>query len=82
MIIEHINTELGNQIIADLRQAGWRKTKEYSPMAFDKGIDYDSVTLVLGEQTLEFEWSNWFEWSVSGSGQAIQALAQQYGLKS
>ncbi|WP_223788329.1 hypothetical protein [Marinicella meishanensis] len=79
--IEHIRTEVGNQIIADLKQTGWRKTQEYSPLAFDKGIDYDSLTLTKGAETLEFEWSNWFEWSISGPADRLQQLQQQYALK-
>jgi len=36
--VEGLATELGNQIIEDLIQAGWKKIHEYSPLAFDLGL--------------------------------------------
>ncbi len=80
MKLEHINTELGNQILKDLLQAGWKKSQEYNVLAFDKGIDFDSYTLIRGEAQLEFEWTNWFEWEVTGPKHVIQALMERYEL--
>lgn len=80
MKIAYIETELGNRIIEDLLQAGWKKAKEYSVLAFDKGIDYDSYTLKKDQAKLKFEWTNWFEWEVTGSKPAIEALIKTYEL--
>ncbi len=43
-IIE-LDTDYGIKIIDDLKSKGWKQTKQYSPFAFDKGIDFDSYTL-------------------------------------
>ena len=80
MKIEGIKTETGNQIIEALLQAGWQQTKAYSPLAFDKGIDYDSYTLQKGSCELTFEWSNWFEWEVTGPAKELEKLIEQFGL--
>lgn len=40
-----IKTEIGNKFFEDLIDEGWKKTHEYSPFAFDKGIDFDSYVL-------------------------------------
>ena len=80
MKITHIETELGDSILESLRKNGWKKHKEYSWLAFDKGIDYDSYSLKKGNLRLEFEWTNWFEWEVSGSREAIEDIARAYDL--
>ncbi len=80
MKIAYIETELGNQIIENLLKSGWKKTKEYNVLAFDKGIDFDSYTLKKGSAQLKFEWTNWFEWEVTGSKPAIEALIKTYEL--
>ncbi len=80
MKIEHINTDLGNQIIEDLLKSGWEKVKEYSLLAFDKGIDYDSYTLKKDGSKLKFEWTNWFEWELKGSTKDINELIVRYQL--
>lgn len=81
MKLENIDTELGNTILKDLRKSGWRKTKEYSWLAFDKGIDFDSYTLKKDGQKLYFEWTNWFEWEITGSESTLAAIAKEYQLK-
>ncbi len=80
MKIKDIKTELGNQIIDDLLKDGWKKVKEYSLLAFDKGIDYDSYTLKKGWSKLKFVWDNWFEWEINGSAKDINALIDRYQL--
>ncbi|WP_421850053.1 hypothetical protein [Marinomonas sp.] len=67
MIIENIETEKGNILIDKLKREGWKLKSQYSPFAFDKGIDYDCYELVLGNKTIVLEWDNWFEWSLTGS---------------
>lgn len=81
MKIKDINTELGNQIIEDLIKDGWKKAKEYSLFAFDKGIDYDSYTLKKGWSKIKFTWDNWFEWEIKGSSEDINELIDRYQLK-
>lgn len=78
--IECLETALGNRILEALRQRGWKCTQEYWPLAFDKGIDFDSYTFEKGEQRLYFEWTNWFEWEVTGTSPALEDLARAYGL--
>ncbi len=78
--IVHIETELGNQIIEALLKAGWKKAKAYHVLAFDKGIDFDSYTLKQDGSQLHFEWTNWFEWEVTGSRHAVEALIKTYDL--
>jgi hypothetical protein len=50
MKIEFIDTDIGDKIIDDLKESGWRLVDEY-PMVFDKGIDYDFYTLELGNKS-------------------------------
>ncbi len=79
-IIE-LDTDYGIKIIDDLKSKGWKQTKQYSPFAFDKGIDFDSYTLKKSGLKLKFEWCNWFEWEVTGSSNALESLAVEYSLK-
>jgi hypothetical protein len=81
MILENIETELGNTILAQLKSEGWKRKSQYSPFAFDKGIDYDSYTLKKDGQELFFEWDNWFEWKVSGPEDVLGVLAQRFAIK-
>lgn len=81
MKIIDIETEEGEDLIKALRKEGWKKTKEYSWLAFDKGIDFDSYTLKKGSHHLVFEWTNWFEWEISGSLPALEEIARKYQLK-
>lgn len=80
MKIINLPTIKGNAIIHILRREGWTKTKEYSWLAFDKGIDFDSYELHKDGQLLAFTWTNWFEWEVTGSCIAVSNLAQAYCL--
>lgn len=81
MKIEYIETEKGNEILDQLRTDGWKLTDQYNRLAFDKGIDFDSYTLTKGNETLYFEWSNWFEWTIQGSNIEIENLISKYKLK-
>lgn len=77
----YLETAAGNEIIDDLKKKGWRRTAQYSPFAFDKGIDFDSYTLKNKDLVLTFEWCNWFEWEVKGSTAALNILILDYSLK-
>ena len=46
-----IKTEVGNKILEDLLNDGWKKIREYSPVAFDKSIDFDSYVLKRAAQS-------------------------------
>ncbi len=81
MKITNIKTQTGNTILDALKKDGWKQTQEYSPLAFDKGIDFDSYTLKKAGETLAFEWTNWFEWEISGSTEVIENLVEKYGLE-
>jgi hypothetical protein len=65
--ITGVKTDAGNELLRVLKQEGWRVLDQYSPLAFDKGIDFDSYTLGKGGEPLRFEWTNWFEWDIEGS---------------
>ncbi len=80
MKVESIATELGDKIIKDLRKRGWKKVKEYSWFAFDKGIDFDSYTLRKDGKELYFEWTNWFEWEITGPEAVLETIAKEYQL--
>jgi hypothetical protein len=79
--IVDLDTEKGSEIMDALKADGWKKVAEYNPLAFDKGIDFDSYTLIKSSASLVFEWTNWFEWEVTGSREAVESLASTYGLK-
>jgi hypothetical protein len=81
LAIEDIDTNLGNIILDQLKLNGWKVTAQYSPFAFDKGIDFDSYTLRKGSETLEFEWDNWFEWKIAGAKPTIKMISMVYSLK-
>tara|TARA_A100001391_G_scaffold117899_1_gene79921 strand:- start:4274 stop:4465 length:192 start_codon:yes stop_codon:yes gene_type:complete len=53
----------------------------HPPLAFDKGIDFDSYTLRKDSLELVLEWSNWFEWEIRGDQEALQPLAEGHGLE-
>lgn len=76
-----LETNLGIKIIEGLKNKGWKQTKQYSPFAFDKGIDFDSYTLIKDGLKLTFEWCNWFGWEVKGSPDTLETLAIEYSLK-
>ena len=81
MKIIDLDTEKGAEILDALKADGWKKVAEYSCLAFDKGIDFDSYTLKKGSAKLVFDWTNWFEWEITGTRAAVEALARHYGLK-
>jgi hypothetical protein len=80
MKIEFIDTDIGDKIIDDLKESGWRLVDEY-PMVFDKGIDYDFYTLELDNKTIKFEWTNWFEWEISGTEESLIQMSKKYKLE-
>ncbi len=80
MKLVDIKTETGNQILEDLLSEGWKKTREYSPVAFDKGIDFDSYELKKDNSKLKFKWTNWFEWEIFGEENELQIIAKKYDL--
>jgi len=75
-----IKTELGNQILENLLADGWKKTREYSPVAFDKGMDFDSYVLKKGNSKLKFKWTNWFEWEIRGAESELEIIVKKYDL--
>ncbi len=79
--LEAIDTEVGNRILGSLKANGWRQVAQYSPLAFDKGIDYDSYRLRRGLDELRLEWDNWFEWRISGQGEIIEEIAERFSLR-
>jgi len=80
MKVADIKTEMGNKILEDLANQGWKTVREYSSLAFDKGIDFDSYTLKKGESKLEFKWNNWFEWDIVGTEDDIETIVKKYNL--
>lgn len=78
MKIENIETEIGNEILIQLKNDGWKVSDQYNRLAFDKGIDFDSYTLRKGKEELYFEWNNWFEWEIQGSETEIGNLIAKF----
>lgn len=74
--IKDVKTEWGNEVLASLQKSGWKAKSEYSATMFDKGIDFDSYDLVLGDSTLHFEWDNWLEWQIEGDEKSIAEVAR------
>ena len=79
--LEDIETDVGNRILESLKAEGWRQVAQYSPMAFDKGIDYDSYRLRRGLDELRLEWDNWFEWKLSGPSELVEEIAERFSLR-
>lgn len=79
--LKNIETEVGNRILDSLKAEGWRQVARYSPMAFDKGIDYDSYRLRRGLEELRLEWDNWFEWTLSGPSRLVDDIAERFSLR-
>ncbi len=81
MKVVNIKTESGKQILKALvKSDGWCIQSQYDESAFDKGIDFDSYTLEKKQIELYFEWTNWFEWEISGDPETIQKLSHDFGL--
>ena len=74
--IELIETGLGNEILESLKDQGWVVTRQYSPLAFDKGIDFDWYTLRKDSDRVDFEWTNWLEWTIKGDQQVIADIGR------
>ena len=68
------------QVVDQHPQFG-RQVAQYSPLAFDKGIDYDSYRLRRGLDELRLEWDNWFEWKLSGPRERIEEIAERFSLR-
>lgn len=79
--LEMIDTEVGNRILDSLKAEGWKQVAQYSPLAFDKGIDYDSYRLRRGPDELNLEWDNWLEWKISGPREIMTEIARRFALK-
>ena len=77
MKIIDIKTEVGNKILEDLLNDGWKKIREYSPVAFDKGIDFDSYVLKKDRSKLKLKWNNWFEWEIAGTEHELQIIPKK-----
>ena len=80
MKLVDIKTEIGNKILEDLIKEGWKKTHEYSPLAFDKGIDFDSYVLKKDKSKLKFKWNNWLEWEISDTENELKIIAKRYAI--
>ncbi|WP_083640022.1 hypothetical protein [Pseudomonas sp. PA15(2017)] len=78
--LENIDTQVGNRLLETLKAEGWRQVAQYSPLAFDKGIDYDSYRLRRGLDELRLEWDNWFEWKLSGPKELVEAIGERFSL--
>nr|WP_288359471.1 hypothetical protein [uncultured Pseudomonas sp.] len=78
--LENIDTQMGNRLLETLKAEGWRQVEQYSPLAFDKGIDYDSYRLRRGLDELRLEWDNWFEWKLSGPSELVEEIAERFSL--
>ena len=82
MKIENVESDLGNKILKHLvKEEGWRIQSQYDPTAFDKGVDFDSYAIKKGGKELSFEWSNWFEWEITGDTEMLKLLAKSNKLK-
>ena len=79
-VLKYLPTEQGNILLKRMTAAGWKIKSQYSPLAFDKGIDYDRYTLVRGTEMVQLEWDNWFEWSLTGSETLLTELMPRFGL--
>ena len=77
--VENIPTDKFNAIMSEHLSNGWRKTYEYA--GFDAWIDYGRVDLRQGAQRLRFEWTNYFEGTISGAPPLIRAIAEKYELE-
>ena len=79
-VLRNLKTEPGNHLLEHLKSEGWKVKSQYSPFAFDKGIDYDSYTLVRDGLVVHFEWDNWFEWTLTGPEAVLAELMHRFGL--
>lgn len=75
MKITDVKTETGIKLLRALKQEGWTVLDQYDPSAFDKGVDFDSYTLMMGEERLRFQWTNWLEWDIEGSASLLDEIS-------
>lgn len=75
--LEGIETEVGNRLLESLKAEGWAQVGQYSPLAFDKGIDYDCYRLCKDGHELKLEWDNWSEWTLSGPAEQVAEIARR-----
>lgn len=80
LIVTDIKTEVGNDVLTQLARAGWRVAYEYPLTAFDKGIDFDAYTLARGGERVEFEWTNWDEWTIRGPHAVVVTICDDFGI--
>ena len=78
--IENVKTETWNQIIDELKAAGFKETYRYGGM--DAGIDFNRYELThrAGGQVIVFEWDNWSEGEIMATPSRLEALRERYGL--
>jgi hypothetical protein len=77
--VKNIETAFGNSLLKSLVQVnGWRIQSQYDEDSFDKGIDFDRYVIEKEDIELIFEWTNWFEWEISGDQTTIEKLSQCY----
>ena len=80
LTVEFIKSDVGFAIFETLKAEGWRVTSEYSPLMFDKGIDFDAYTLKKEKQVIYFEWTNWFEWEIKAKPEIILPICERFAL--
>lgn len=78
--IENVKTETWNQIIGDLKAAGFEETYRYGGM--DAGIDFNRYELTrrADGELIVFEWDNWSEGEIRAAPSRLEALGERYGL--
>lgn len=77
--IKDLPTDQFNDVARKLVALGWRKTGEYT--GFDAWIDYGCIRMRRNGVKLKLEWDNWTEGSLEGPRAAIEAIAQEFGLR-
>jgi hypothetical protein len=76
-LISDVKTETWNQLITHFEREGWEVIFNYDN--FDKGIDYNAVTLQKGEEKIEFTWDNWTEGEIRGSDIMLNEIRRMLG---
>jgi hypothetical protein len=78
--IENVRTGIWNQIIEDLKAAGFVETYRYGGV--DAGIDFNRYELThrAGGEVIVFEWDNWSEGEIRAEPSRLEALRESYGL--
>lgn len=60
--------------------SGWKVVSEYGADMIDKGVDHDRYVIEKEGDKLDFEWDNWFEWSITGPESILINIAEKYSL--